>query len=78
MDDIAQMSDVTNEDRRSWALEALEAFAAVTGDRMENSEDLESVITDLITDIMHLCDEEKIDFAAVSSRAAHHHECETD
>ena len=78
MDDIAQMSDVTNEDRRSWALEALEAFTAVTGDRIENSEDLESVLTDLITDIMHLCDEEKIDFATISSRAAHHHECETD
>ena len=48
--------DVTNEDRAGWAEVACEAFAAITGQDMEN--DLPYIIGDLIANLLHLANQQ--------------------
>lgn len=54
----------SNADRADWAYSALEAFAKRT--RQDTSGDLKhaqyTVVTDLLADLMHLCDRDGIDF----------------
>jgi len=60
----------SNEDRASWAQQAVAAFAAAIN--MED-EPLDTVIGDLLADLMHLCDNEKLDFNILLSRAQMNH-----
>lgn len=46
------MMDVTNEDRAEWARTACDAFAELTGQKMEH--DLPEIIGDLIANLLHL------------------------
>lgn len=54
----------TNEDRAEWAMEALRTFAKRTG--QDESGDLkheqESVLSDLLCDLMHLSDRDGLNF----------------
>lgn len=55
----------TNEDRAEWAWRALEAFAKQTGQDTNGGDlkyDREIVVSDLLCDLMHLCDRDGIDF----------------
>ena len=65
--------DGMNDDRASWAEIALHAFQAATGT------DREDAVSDLICDLMHLCDRdgELGDFDAQVERARGHYEAET-
>lgn len=50
-----------NDDRADWAQSALNTFAEVTA--MDTAgEDTETIIGDLLTNLMHLCKREGIDF----------------
>jgi hypothetical protein len=54
----------TNKDRAAWAMVAVNAFAEETG--MDNAgEELPAIVGDLLADIMHLCNQNGIDFAQV-------------
>lgn len=58
-------SEPTNQDRAGWASDALAVFTAATfsGDHPDTMQrgDLESAITDLITDLLHLADQKGFD-----------------
>ena len=63
-----------NDKRASWALEAIEAFCATTGT------DASDAISDLLSDIMHLCDREGGTFGSFEPelrRARNHYAEET-
>jgi hypothetical protein len=59
------MHEVTNADRADFALTALEAFAAQTGQLKSGQwdEDMQTVVQDLLCDLMHYCGQNNIDFA---------------
>jgi len=42
------------------------------------NEDRETVLQDLLSDLMHLCDQDGLDFDALAERAAGHHREEVD
>lgn len=63
----------TNKDRAGWAQVAADAFASET--RMDKAnEDMETVLTDLLCDIMHLCNQKGIDFKQVLDSGQAHFE----
>lgn len=64
------MNDPTNNDRADWALEGLETFKART--RMHD-EELETIIGDFLTDLLHLCTREEIDFSYALNNAMMHY-----
>jgi hypothetical protein len=73
------MSDVTNCQRATWAYKALVEFASTTGQNIRVEED--TVIQDLLTDLMHLCrlkanDENGLDFDVILKRARSMHKIE--
>lgn len=57
----------TNSDRADWAIAALEAFAEQTG--QDKSGDLANepatVVGDLLTDLMHYCGQNGLDFTKI-------------
>lgn len=54
-------TEPTNDDRAYWAQVALKSFARET--RMDTAgEDDETILGDLLTDLMHFCDRHDIDF----------------
>lgn len=53
------MQDATNTSRAIWAAVAVKAFAKETGIQ---SETLETKVSDLLCDLMHLCHQRGIDF----------------
>jgi len=65
----------TNLDRAAWAEAAIRAFCTqVRHDKKPDLYDpLDLILSDLLTDMMHLADRETIDFAAVLDRATSHH-----
>lgn len=65
----------TNADRAEWARVAIAAFAAEThlDTSGELEHDLESVVCDLVADLMHFCDEESLDWKEIIRRAELHH-----
>lgn len=63
----------TNEERASWAQRAIDAFEVATN--MEG-EPLETVVGDLLANLMHLCDAEDLDFGHLLARARYNHEAE--
>ena len=65
-----------NDDRAEWAQVALDAFAHVTG--MDTAgEDDETVLGDLLCDIMHWCDRNGVSFAVTMETARVHYDAET-
>lgn len=61
---------VTNADRAEWARNALNAFAVQLN---MQGEDFETQISDLLCDLMHLCDEGEIDWSTCVARAQDHY-----
>lgn len=68
------MIEVTNDLRAEWADEAVYAFAAVT--HAADEEELDTLVGDLLCDLMHLCDRDGLDFAALLERAQTHYAAE--
>lgn len=71
------MDDYTikNEERVEVARKTLDRYCFVKGcdPSLDNQE---SNITDLLTDLWHLCDDEKLDFHRLLASAQMHHEAE--
>ena len=71
-----------NADRAQWAASALANFAAVTGLGEDLRADPETVLADLLADLMHWCDalgtnphlEEAVDFQSALGRARGHYQ----
>lgn len=66
-----------NEDRADSAKTALHAFMKESG-QGPGDYDETSVHGDLLCNMMHLCDREGHDFAALLDRGRNHYQCETD
>ncbi len=67
----------SNLTRAEWAREALSLFARST--RMlsdTNEEDLETIVSDFLADLMHLCRLNGLDFEQRLDNARIHHEAE--
>lgn len=65
-----------NADRADWADDAIRAFASVTN--MDSAgEDDQTILTDLLGDLMHWCDRAGIDFHNRVGMARMHYEEET-
>jgi hypothetical protein len=60
-----------NDDRAEWAAAALRHFQCTTGT------DYDDAIVDLLSDLMHWCDRNELDFEASMSIARMHYEAET-
>jgi hypothetical protein len=68
------MTIPTTKDCAGYALHAVEAFASKTGLEIE-TDGLETAVSDLLADLMHLCDKEDLDFETCVARAeGHYHE----
>lgn len=65
----------TNEKRAEWADKAVEAFAKAT--RMEEEDDF-IVLTDLLCDLMHWCDQRGISWDKAVGAGRSHYEFEHD
>lgn len=63
-------TDPTNEDRAAWAQAAVRVFMRITGT------DDEDAISDLLGNLMHLCDVRGDDFTALLNRGAGHYQAE--
>lgn len=66
-----------NAERSALAAEILCYFATRTG-LARSDESADTLMVDLLTDVMHLCDRLEIDFSGVLNVAAMHHEAERD
>lgn len=65
-----------NNDRAEWADEAIRTFASTTN--MDSAgEDDQTILTDLLGDLMHWCDRAGIDFNARVDMARLHYDEET-
>jgi hypothetical protein len=60
-----------NEERIARALELTDAYRILTS---AEDEPMESVVTDVLTDLMHLCDNEDLEFDRLLHMATIHHE----
>jgi hypothetical protein len=63
----------TNAERSEWARTAVNAFAVETRTK---DEPLDEQVSDLLADLMHLCDAEGLDFNELSERGQGNHEAE--
>lgn len=68
------MADVTNQDRVKWAMAAVQVFADVTG--LDTASELETAITDLLADMLHLCDAHGFQLAELLESANRHYVAE--
>lgn len=62
----------TNEDRQDRAMGAMEDYADRLGVEIED-EGLDTVVSDFLTDLMHLCDAEDIEWGDMLRRARDHY-----
>ncbi len=70
-------SETTNKDRAKWAMAAVQTFADVTGlDTASEADGLETTITDLLADLMHLCDANGLQLQELLERANRHYAAE--
>lgn len=65
-----------NEDRITWAHEALKAFAEHTGQAQQVEKEPEEVVGDLLCDLMYYCQARSIRFEDVLERAGMHYRAE--
>ena len=78
---LAKVGNPRNADRSLWGGFAVVSFASVTGLRGDIEVDPETVLTDLLADLMHWCDVQKasgcmpepIDFESALERARDHY-----
>jgi hypothetical protein len=63
----------TNRDRSLWAERALKSFARLTRMSADLRVEPEVVLSDLLTDLMHWCDVQRIDFGHAVGRAHDNH-----
>lgn len=74
-------AEPSNADRALWGAWALVGFADATGQRQDVQADPETVLSDLLCDLMHWCDdqktsgglEESIDFESALDRARNYY-----
>ena len=66
-----------NADRSAMAAEILCYFAHQTG-LARSDESVDTIMGDLITDLMHLCDRLDIDFSGVLTVSSMHHDDESE
>ena len=73
-----------NADRAMWGSTAMTSFARAVGQDLDLQVDPETVLCDLLTDLMHWCDLQKtldhlaepVDFESALGRARRHHGAE--
>ncbi|UCQ13088.1 MULTISPECIES: hypothetical protein [Edwardsiella] len=75
--DIAQRGEPDNAERSALAAEVLCLFAKRTG-QLHSGDPAETIMVDLLTDMMHLCDSVGIAFERVLAVSSIHHESERD
>ena len=68
------MRNPSNSDRAYWALMACREFGKHTGQDTEG--ELEDIIGDLLANLMHLCDQEEIEFDDMVEDGRMHHTAE--
>lgn len=68
MDNLPADPEGQNDDRASWAHQALKEFARVTNMDIAGEDD-ETILGDLLTDLMHWCDRNRISFEEVLAGA---------
>jgi hypothetical protein len=71
---------ITNDDRASWAEAALIVFAQRTGLAQETLGDKEDpflIVSDLLADLAHWCDLNRVDLPSALTHAARHYHAET-
>ena len=71
------MEDTTNSDRVRWAKNTLLAYAILKEDGDDLYDELDMVLMDLLSDLMHLADAMCIDFDDRLRCAKHHYLCES-
>jgi hypothetical protein len=70
------MTDITNKDRAGWAGMAVLEYATAKGSAGGLYDPPETVLTDLLCDLMHYASAKEIDFAACLDRARLHYDAE--
>lgn len=63
-----------NVKRAGWAMEAIKAHNDATG---IGDEDMETQLSDLVTNLRHVADAQKVDWSEVERRALGHYDAET-
>jgi hypothetical protein len=76
MDDLARMSEVTNDQRAEWARAALDAFARQTGQSVDLPDGDTEVICDLLCDLHHWADAHDLLWDEALALAEMHYEAE--
>lgn len=73
-------TEPTNDERAEWAYAALERFAHKTGqdESGDLQHDREWVLSDLLADLMHLCDRDGMDFNRCLVRGQTHYKGESE
>lgn len=77
--DDPAMNDIPgphNAERAEWALAAVTVFAETTFHSRPIDEDAETVISDFLCDLMHLCRVNNVDFDTILDRARRGHDAE--
>ena len=70
----------TNADRARHALATLRQAGLIRGDSLPahpNTSDLRDAVADLLTDLMHLCDQAGVSYAVANSQAFHNFQDQT-
>jgi hypothetical protein len=70
------MTETTNKDRAEWGGMALLEYAIAKGSNGGLYDPPETVLTDLLCDLMHYAELKEIDFAACLERARMHYDAE--
>lgn len=70
------MSEPGNEERAGWALVAVKAFAKRTG--LGTEDGMDTMISDLLADLMHLADLEELDWEDLVRRGDGHYQAEVE
>jgi hypothetical protein len=76
MDDLARMSEVTNDRRAQWARGALEAFVRQTGQSIDLPDGDTEVIGDLLCDLHHWADAHDVMWDVALALGEMHYEAE--
>jgi hypothetical protein len=76
MDDLAGMSEVTNDRRAQWARAALDAFARQTGQSVDLPDGDTEVFSDLLCDLHHWADAHDLAWDEALALAQMHYEAE--
>jgi hypothetical protein len=66
---------MTNEERAALGLKGLEAGTDLLAD---DPDDIETYVGDMIANLMHLCDDQGVDYRAAEARGIMHYGAETD